>query len=333
MPKKPNPYPFNDSDDRWVSTAQSSFQRIAPSNSPQQQQQQQQQQQFHHHQAQSPLHQHHHAQSPPSASRVASSRDGHFHHGSMMSPQQQKRDELYAAWASATSPQAAAVSRSWEGVHSARPLPEHDPRVDWQPTGTFSTGGVAGITAANASSPFLSASKQRAQTPPPGGTYQRSSFATSNEKPIRHGRKPVASRCTDDHIVFENTRYEDSTDPLCYAQHRRDTDGPGPHAHTRMQVHSHHAHYNSYGHMQSPDPYARREEYIEEEEDEEEEDGTDWQGLVEQFGFPGKRHTVARRRLCTHRRECIVAVLVSFKTTRSDAASWDVSAIQFCDIE
>ncbi|CUG78699.1 Hypothetical protein, putative [Bodo saltans] len=66
-----------------------------------------------------------------------------------------------------------------------------------------------------------------------------------------------------------------------------------------MQVRSPHAHYNSYGHMQSPDPYARREEYAEEEEDEEEEDGTDWQGLVEQFGFPGKRHTVARRRLCT----------------------------------
>jgi hypothetical protein len=281
MPKKPNRYPYNDTDDHWVSTAQSSFQRTMPP-SPQTK-----------------------MSSPP----ARYGRDGQHPVASVRSPQQQSnRDELYAAWASATSPQAAAVSRSWEGVYSARPLPEHDPRVDWQPMGTYSTGGVAGVTSVTSPSPFLATSQHRARTPPPGA-YQRGSFVTSTEKPSRIGRKPVASRCTDDHIVFENTRYEDSADPLFYAKNRRETDGPGPHAHTLMQVPTHYHHqHNARGVDANGRPYDSSERYPQqfhspryqsEEDDEGEDDGTDWQRMVEQYGFPGKRHTVARRRLCS----------------------------------
>lgn len=116
---------------------------------------------------------------------------------------------------------------------------------------------------------------------------------------MRHGRRPVASRCTDDHIVFENTRYEDSSDPLFYATQHEYTDGPGPHAHSIMRIASPHHHQTQQQQFASPrgGGYTYEEDYDDDED--EENDGTDWGGLVEQFGFPGKRHTVARRRRCT----------------------------------
>lgn len=111
------------------------------------------------------------------------------------------------------------------------------------------------------------------QTPP--ALYQPAqSFANSQRgattTPRRLGtwQQAIRQRNREDHIVFENTLYEDPTDPIFYASNRAAMDGGSD---ERSMVH----------------------------DDETEPVETDFGALVEQFGFPGRTMFRCRRRFVT----------------------------------
>lgn len=117
---------------------------------------------------------------------------------------------------------------------------------------------------------------QRAMTPPPSSArphYNANpALRETHDASVARigGRKRIVSRCTEDHIVFENTLFEDANDPVFYHQHRQETDGYDPHSQRGRSL-------SSGGNG---------------------DDGTDFAALVERYGFPGKMHKVARRKYC-----------------------------------
>jgi hypothetical protein len=109
----------------------------------------------------------------------------------------------------------------------------------------------------------------------PDGDAQTPPHRALTPGPQRHAHavspawaRSIREKGREDHIVFENTRYEDPTDPIFYALHRHETDGP-----------------------------AAGDAWVD--ADEEPAHETDFGALVEQYGFPGKTQYACRKRFMT----------------------------------